>query len=273
MQHPIPAASTSADARKLPCPSHAPPRPAMPNSDKTNPKLYAIFICCPFLKFSSNPRFHHPKDGRIEIVEFYNLNNFYRIPKIVLRGSTTKLAMDIILFDYSNLSDYGLKKDDNVEKIYDVVWNKQMKIRNKYVRHLKLFKLSNMNVINTDVIHSEKQSKRATKITQKYVDKCNYRYDDGDLIIWGVDNFTSKAPDKRRLYLTDSVFPLCELEFEGLKFPAPLDYMDMIIREAGDIWTFPNDVGTPKFFSESQLKAEYAKSYKSMKALGLISGE
>lgn len=213
------------------------------------------------------------ENDKLEILEFYNLNNYYRIPKVVLRGSKTKLAMDIILFDYSNFEDYNLPANASLETKYTLVWKKQMKIRRKYVRRLKWFKLSNMDVHNTDLIHKAEHYEKATEITQKYIDMCNYHYDDGDVIIWGVDNFTSKAPDKRRLYTKESIFPLCEIEFEGKMFPAPADYMDMIVREAGDIWTFPNDVGNPKFFNEKQLQAEYDKSYESMKKLGLISEE
>ena len=210
---------------------------------------------------------------KLEILEFYNLNNYYRIPKVVLRGSKTKLAMDIILFDYANFEDYDLPAGASVETKYTLVWNEQKKIRRKYVRRLKWFKLSNMDVHNTDLIHKPGHYEKATEITQKYIDMCNYKYDDGSAIIWGVDNFTSKAPDKRRIYTKESIFPLCEIEFEGKMFPAPADYMDMIVREAGDIWTFPKDVGSPKFFNDKQLQAEYDKSYESMKKLGLITEE
>ncbi len=213
------------------------------------------------------------KSDKLEILEFYNLNNYYRIPKIVLKGSRTKLAMDIILFDYSNFSDYDIPSGASLETKYNIVWKKQKRIRCKYVRRLKWFKLSNMDVHNTDLIHKPGHYEKATAITQKYIDMCNYYYDDGDVIIWGVDNFTSKAPDKRRLYTKESIFPLCEIEFEGKMFPAPADYMDMIVREAGDIWTFPKDVGNPKFFNEKQLQAEYDKSYESMKRLGLLPEE
>ncbi len=209
------------------------------------------------------------ESDKLEILEFYNFNGLYRIPKVVLKGAEAKLAMDIILFDYSNFEDYDIPKNASLEEKYDIVWAKQMKVRNKYVRALKFLKLKNLDVQKTGLIKNRKRFEEATKLTQKYIDMCNYEYDDGNVIIWGVDNFTSKAPDKRRLYTKESVFPLCELEFEGLKFPAPADYMDMITREAGNIWSFPNDVGNPKFFDERQLEVEFSKSAEAMKMLGI----
>lgn len=206
---------------------------------------------------------------KLDVLEFYNFNGLYRIPKIVLKNSEAKLAMDIILFDYSNFEEYNILEGATLEEKYNIVWEAQKKIRQKYVRRLKLLKLNNRDVIKTDLIRDPKRFEHASKVTQKYIDKCGYHYDDGNVIIWGIDNFTSKAPDKRRLYTKESIFPLCELEFEGRKFPAPADYMDMILREAGNIWSFPNDVGRPKFFNEQQLAVEFAKSERAMKDLGL----
>jgi lipopolysaccharide cholinephosphotransferase len=204
---------------------------------------------------------------RLDVLEFYNFNGLYRIPKVVLKNSETKLAIDIILFDYTNFADYDIPEEATLEEKYDIVWNVQMKYRNKYVRKLKSMKFAHRDVIRTDLIRNEKRFEKTSRITQKYIDKCHYEYDGGDVVIWGIDNFTSKAPDKRRLYRTESIFPLTTLEFEGKNFPAPLDYMDMITREAGNIWSFPNDIGAPKFFSESQLVEEYAKSEEALRTL------
>ncbi|MBE6835628.1 MAG: LicD family protein [Ruminococcaceae bacterium] len=204
---------------------------------------------------------------KLDVLEFYNFNGLYRIPKVVLKNSETKLAIDIILFDFTDFSDYDIPEDATLEEKYDIVWDVQKVYRQRYVRKLKSLKFQHRDVIKTDLIRNEKRFAKTSAITQKYIDKCKYRYDDGNVVIWGIDNFTSKAPDKRRLYTKESVFPLTELEFEGKFFPAPNDYMDMITREAGDIWSFPGDIGKPKFFSEAQLAEEYAKSKEAMKAV------
>ena len=175
--------------------------------------------------------------------------------------------MDILLFDFTDEADYSIPEEAGVEEKFDIIWEVQKKYRKKYTRKLKSMKLQHRDVIRTDLIRNEKRFAKTSAITQKYIDKCGYKYDGGDFVIWGIDNFTSKAPDKRRIYTTDSVFPLTELEFEGRSFPAPADYLDMIYREAGDIWSFPNDIGKPKFFNEKQLAAEYAKSADAMKVL------
>lgn len=209
------------------------------------------------------------KSDNFEILEFFNFNGLYRIPKFVIKNSETKLAIDIILFDYTRFEDYDIPSDASRDEKYDIVWAKEIGIRNKLVRKLKVVKLNNLKIKNTELIQDPKKFEQATAVVQKYIDKCDYQYDDGDVVIWGVDNFTSKAPDKRRVYTKDSIFPLQELEFEGKKFPAPADYMDMITREAGNIWSFPNDIGIPKYYSDKQLEAFYDQSVKALNKLGL----
>lgn len=204
-----------------------------------------------------------------EILEFFNFNGLYRIPKFVIKNSETKLAIDIILFDYTRFEDYNIPENADCEEKYDIVWAKEIGIRNKLIRKLKVVKLNNLNIKNTELIQDPQKFEHATAVVQKYIDKCDYQYDDGDVVIWGVDNFTSKAPDRRRVYTKESIFPLCELEFEGKKFPAPADYMDMISREAGNIWSFPNDIGIPKYYSDKQLEAFYEQSVNALHELGL----
>ena len=206
---------------------------------------------------------------KLEIIDFYNFKGLYRIPKICIKNSPEKLAIDIIVFDYDVCSHYQLPENANREEQFDIVWNEQIPMRKKYSKKLKSLKLQYLDVVKTDIVRNPKKLDKITKITNKYVKKCDYAYDDGDYIIWGVDNFTSKAPDKRRVYLKDDIFPLCEIEFEGKKFKAPKKYNEMIVRELGNIWSFPNDAGNPKFFNDTQLEEIYNNNKQAMENVGL----
>lgn len=181
----------------------------------------------------------------IELQEFYNFNGGYRIPKIIIRGTREKLAVDIIVFDFANRGKTSLS----------AMWKAQQKIRKAYVAAMKRYRIHMLDFARTDIIRNPKKAAAVHKITEKYVAKCHYLPDDGDTVIWGVDNFTSKAPDPQRIYRTEAIFPLGELMFEGHSYYVVSDYMDMITREAGDIWSLPNDVGKPKFFTDAQMKA------------------
>lgn len=192
---------------------------------------------------------------KIEILEYYNFNNYYRIPKIVIRNSNAKLVVDIIVFDYTWENNFSMKE----------LWKQQQKIRKKYIGALKRFRIQVLDMVGTEQIKNTEKLKRVTKITNNYIEKCHYSLKNGDIVIWGIDNFTSKAVDRRRIYRKNSIFPLKELEFEKRNYYVPCDYMDMITREAGDIWTFPSDIGTPKQFSIKRFSQELESVKKVMK--------
>lgn len=191
----------------------------------------------------------------VELKEFYNFNGCYRIPKIVVRGTDIKLAIDIIVFDFA----------DRGEKSLTEMWNEETAIRKQYINAMKRYKVHMLDFKGTDVIHDPKRLEVAENMTNSYVEKCHYNKESGDTVIWGVDNFTSHAPDCKRIYTYENIFPLKELEFEGRNYYVVSNYMDMITREAGDIWSLPADVGTPKFYSDEQLKSMVSKCKAAMK--------
>lgn len=179
----------------------------------------------------------------VELKEFYNFNGFYRIPKIVVRGTDIKLAVDIIVFDFADCGEKSLTE----------MWSEETAIRKQYINAMKRYKVHMLDFKGTDVIHDPKRLEVVENMTNSYVEKCHYNKDSGNTVIWGVDNFTSRAPDRKRIYTYENIFPLTELEFEGRNYYVVSNYMDMITREAGDIWSLPADVGTPKYYTENQL--------------------
>lgn len=199
----------------------------------------------------------------IDLLDYYNFNRFFRIPKIVVRGSESKMAIDIIVFDYTNAYEEPLAE----------IWRAQQKIRKAYMQALKEFKLQVPELKVTDLVRDPVKFQEVSELTRKYIELCGYSLDDGDTVIWGIDNFTSSARDKKRIYTKESIFPLKELEFEGKTYYVVNDYMEMITREAGDIWSFPSDAGTPKKFSAAKQRIEVDKAKAALDEAILLKGE
>ena len=199
----------------------------------------------------------------IDLLDYYNFNRFFRIPKIVVRGSGSKMAIDIIVFDYTNA---------NGEPLADI-WKAQQKIRGAYMKALKVFKRQVSELRVTDLVRDPIKFQEVSKLTDRYIEMCGYALEDGDTVIWGIDNFTSFARDRKRIYTKESIFPLKELEFEGRPYYAVNDYMGMITREAGDIWSFPADAGSPKKFSEAKQWIEVDKAKAVLDEMILRKGE
>ena len=66
---------------------------------------------------------------------------------------------------------------------------------------------------------------------------------DAKAVIWsidntvGVDNFHWVSP-------LDEIFPLIDLEFEGMQIKAPRKYMELLTKHYGDPFSLPNDIAS-----------------------------
>ena len=66
---------------------------------------------------------------------------------------------------------------------------------------------------------------------------------DAKAVVWsidntvGVDNFHWVSP-------LDEIFPLIDLEFEGMQIKAPSRYMELLTKHYGDPFSLPNDIAS-----------------------------
>lgn len=143
--------------------------------------------------------------------------------------------LDIFIFDWAST--------DNVE-IYD----QQLQIREAMVERMRNDSRllswtdsscvpatdSNMDAVDSLFADALNEEKKAGLICDKNV---------AEAVIWsidntvGVDNFHWVSP-------LDEIFPLIDLEFEGMQIKAPCKYMELLTKHYGDPFNLPNDIAS-----------------------------
>lgn len=143
--------------------------------------------------------------------------------------------LDIFIFDWAST--------DNVE-IYD----QQLQIREAMVERMRNDSClsswidkscdsatdSNMDAADSLFAVALNEEKKAGLICDK---------NDAEAVIWsidntvGVDNFHWVSP-------LDEIFPLIDLEFEGIQIKAPSKYMELLTKHYGDPFNLPNDIAS-----------------------------
>lgn len=143
--------------------------------------------------------------------------------------------LDIFIFDWATI--------DNVE-IYD----QQLQIREAMVERMRSdSRLSpwidkscvpaadpNMDIVDSLFTNAINEEKAVGLVCDK---------NNAEAVIWsidntvGVDNFHWVSP-------LDEIFPLIDLEFEGMQIKAPCKYMELLTKHYGDPFNLPNDIAS-----------------------------
>lgn len=143
--------------------------------------------------------------------------------------------LDIFIFDWAST--------DNVE-IYD----QQLQIREAMVERMRNDSClsswidkscvpatdSNMDIVDSLFSNAINEEKTVGLV-------CDRR--DAKAVVWsidntvGVDNFHWVSP-------LDEIFPLIDLEFEGMQIKAPCKYMELLTKHYGDPFSLPNDIAS-----------------------------
>ena len=194
---------------------------------------------------------------RIELLEFYNFNGFYRLPKLVIKGAqdatdVATIAVDIVLFDFAEGDDVSL-------------WRENVQRRKKLIRKLKWFKLKVLNLHTTQLIPNEQKREQADEIVDKAVSQCCYSMKEGDKIIRGIDNFKNDFRTKC-IFPRMKILPVKRLRFEDTDLCVANCYEELAKAEMGDIWQLPPDLGLPKFFTRSKREKEISRHYEVLNA-------
>lgn len=92
----------------------------------------------------------------------------------------------------------------------------------------------NMDIVDSMFANAINEEKKAGLVCEK---------NGAEAVIWsidntvGVDNFHWVSP-------LDEIFPLVDLEFEGIQIKAPCKFMELLTKHYGDPFDLPNDIAS-----------------------------
>lgn len=190
-------------------------------------------------------------NNKIKLINYYNFNGKYRIPKVVLKDTETDFCIDVVVFDEVEISDGSNKSK---------IWTRNRKLRKKVINKLRVIRriwfrdFTHTQTLENDLGRKEKLD----SFFDRAVKKCNYDTS-GNTLIWGIDNFDSKAKRKMRIFNKDDIFPCNILQFENLDVPVPKQYRRFSMEEVGDCYAIPLDIGYCNHFSEKKMERQLKK--------------
>lgn len=150
----------------------------------------------------------------------------YIAPKIVIKGGSEKIVIDVIIWDRVNIPD-GIPRN--------VFWEIRNAYRNKYLGASEMSRLEGL-----------------AKGANEFLD--NYANPNGNAIVQAVESYTSyRSVTLERVMPIDMVFPLKTIAFFDEEFPVCNNNEGYIELEWGDIYSVPN-FETVKGLRKLQLK-------------------
>ncbi len=200
----------------------------------------------------------------IDVTQNYAIDakNVLNLIRVKIKKYECPLFLDIFIYDFC---------DEPREEFWDVY----KATRRKLVKETKKLK----NEVGEETGHAEsidaversiiEDPDRISKIEEYFAkakeemhEKVGLTDEENQGIIFGFDNFT--VAKGVRLYRTKDVFPLAEVEFEGVKAYAP-NGMDAILEDRyGDIYELPGDLVTHEHFKNDALKRSLRKVYEQL---------
>lgn len=175
-------------------------------------------------------------------------NRIFNIGRVHFNDPLVNPFLDIFIYDNCD--------SDSNER-----WQKYKANRESYVSQLAKFRptptddprvsrAENFAVTNPDHIEE------IISITNKILE--SDAVENGDYIIWGIDNFSFPS-NKKVIYKTSDIFPLKDMEFNGKLYKVPNQYEKYLEVLYGDIYSLPNDMLTHQHVKKSQDVIEKCK--------------
>ena len=145
------------------------------------------------------------------------------------------LCVDIFPYNYIDCQDS--------EALYDQFISDRKKL------HKELGDLNLSKPYFGDVCKDKKDLEMLNEVYNKYKNLDNYKSkDDGEYLLYSIECDPAPA---RRIFKKETIFPLKEIEFEGVKYLAPNNTEKYLSVNYGDFTKLPNDFGHPKHFNYS----------------------
>lgn len=153
------------------------------------------------------------------------------ICRIIFKDSSLKYFVDIFIYDTCGSDS-------------DSIWGKYRKSRSDFISQAIKFRPvpvadPNLNFWEqrrvTDQEHTDAINSILNTLHEGYVEE------NGDYIIWGLDN-VSYSNGKKGIRKASDIFPLKKLEFCGRLYNVPNEFEKHVELRYGDLYVLPNDM-------------------------------
>ena len=147
---------------------------------------------------------------RPTIININDVRTCFLKKKVAIKGTSHTASIDIIVWDRVDIDEgYSVKSFWNISEGYKT---------------------------ETPLTDEDDVAEFVKNLPSKFLE--DYGSEDGNYLIWGIDNFKSvRAMNPVRILPYDSVFPLDTISFLGDSYKVCNDVYNYIEQEWGDIWT------------------------------------
>lgn len=218
-----------------------------------------------FLRFKEAAK----KSSVIEVLQEYAIDekNLLNLIRIKMKGEDCPLFVDIFLYDYCNAP-------------VDYMWTLYRSTRRELVKESKELKNNygestehsdSLDSVEQTIIDNPERIRKIDELLEKagkmLEEKIGLSSEDGEGIIFGIDNFT--VIKGKRLYNKTDIFPLVDIGFEGITAYAPSGAEKMLEDRYGDIYELPPDIVSHEHFKDDKLKNKLRNLYEKLTAEGI----
>lgn len=162
---------------------------------------------------------------------------YCNILRIKFADNCVPMFFDLFVYDFCS-------------KVDDHSWNEYRRVRNEFNKNMLKYIPTpssdpELGIIEKYKIINEAHIKEINKAFDYYTDilssTIGLSENDGDAIIWGIDNF-SFFHDKKCIYEKREIYPFEHREFCGKVYNIPHMYEEYLYSKYGDIYQLPDDI-------------------------------
>ena len=184
------------------------------------------------------------EDTFIKITEHYCADDFTNnVVRVRYLDDDIKVFIDIFIHDFM--------QTDNMQASWEEVKRYRRMFSDEMLKFRHIDDTPGLNREERLKIHNEEHARIITQRRDEYNKILDIRENSGNAVVWGIDNFDCFIVRNGGIQAYDRIFPLTEIEFDGVNCLAPARIADRLTELYGDIYTLPGDMDTHMHVSRS----------------------
>lgn len=174
-------------------------------------------------------------DSLLMLSDFWYIGlDVCHIVRVVFKDEKIKTFVDVFIYDYVD--------DEDTDSAWESYRKKRLAFRNDMMKFEEsAVKNPFYNFWEEKAVRNEHSLEILEAEVKRKNEEMNVIESEGAAVIWGIDNYT--FPGKKvGIYKSNEIYPLKKLMYDGVEYNVPNDYMAILNRTYGDIYTLPDDI-------------------------------